>query len=82
MENTGWEKLQEHHWGNAEKSIQIMIFTNDDDQDLKCIWVKILNDGEWVSNYFLYRVSDTKMTPFEFAESIVKRFKEFKKDVE
>ena len=67
-----WKKKSDTIWENEQENIEILIYTNDDDPDIKCVFMRYLDDKEgWLSNYFPYKVSVWQANPFDFAMQMV-----------
>lgn len=63
-------------WIHDELPIQAMIFSNDNEPEVKCLWIKTLNKGEFVSNYFVYSTETDKIHPLDYAIELVQKFKD------
>ena len=72
--------VQDEHksylWMNDTDHIQAMVFQNLDDKNIFCLWVKVLHEEEFVSNYFVYSNDQIQMHPLDYAITMVQRFKE------
>ena len=73
------EWTQDEHkpylWHNEERGVSVICYSNDHDPDIKCIWVRTLHEGEYVSNYFSYSEKAQEMLPMEMAMELVEGFK-------
>ena len=58
-------------WKHQEKLVEMMSFTNDLNPELKCVYVRFLHNGDWLSNYFITR---EKMDAKEFAIEMIERY--------
>jgi len=63
-------------WLHKEQPIEVICYTNDQDPSIKCIWVRMLHDGEYVSNYFSYSKEALDVEPLDFAMNMVEQFKD------
>lgn len=70
------DEHKKYLWIHDISAIQVMIFNNDQEEDIKCIWVKMLHKGEFVSNYFVYSIDNEKIHPLDYALKMIKQFKE------
>lgn len=68
------DETKPYLWHHNEKEISLISYTNDHDPDIKCIWVRMLHDGEFVSNYFTYSQKSQEMLPMEMAMKLVEDF--------
>jgi len=62
-------------WHHKTLPIEVMCYTNDQDPIIRCIWMRIEHDGEYVSNYFAYSDEAIEMDPLNYA---LKMFDDFK----
>lgn len=73
-----WYKNQHkpYLWMNDDDDIQAMVFQNEDDKNIYCIWIKTFYDGDYVSNYFVYARDQIDMHPLDYVITMVEKFKE------
>lgn len=78
----GWTQFEDkkHVLVHDDTAIQVMVFTNDFDEDIKCVWVKINHDNEFLSEYFVFSESKEEMSAFDFALKMVEKFKDLDRD--
>jgi hypothetical protein len=72
-----WEqdKNRKYLWRNDTDDMQVMIFKNEDDSDIKCLWLKILVDKDYMSNYFIYSTETTNRHPLDYALDILENYR-------
>lgn len=73
-EHKNWDRIKDYVWENSDGTIQLMSFTNDDKPNIKCVYIKLYKDDEWVSNYFLYDKDTEEVDALEFAELLVSKY--------
>lgn len=73
------DKKKKYLWIHNSLPIQVMVFENQDEVDIKCLWVKTTYKGNYVSNYFVYTLQNTKVHPLDYAIEMVGKFKDSEK---
>ena len=74
------DEHKKYLWMHEELPIQVMIFTNDDEPSVKCLWIKTLSEGNYVSNYFIYSLENEDTHPLDYAIALVEKFKDSQKE--
>ncbi len=72
-----WEEGSESYiLEHKGEGVELLRFTNDDDANVRCVFVRMEHVGELVSNYFMFNVDVEGADAKAFALKMVREFRQ------